>query len=213
MAGEEVEVTLMFLDIRDFTGFSERTPARDVVGTINRLFERVVPSIHAHGGRVDKYVGDGLLAVFGAPRRQPDHADEALAAALEIARSLCEPRQDEQDEELPEIGIGLSSGTVVAGNVGGDGRFEFTVIGDAVNVASRVEAATRQTGDIVLVAERTVSLLEHAEVELVERTGVELKGKSETVSVYAPKDGPKLKSTGEPADESSNRHTHRPAVP
>ncbi len=202
MAGEEVEVTLMFLDIRDFTGLSERTPAREVVGTINRLFERVVPVIHAHGGRVDKYVGDGLLAVFGAPRRQPDHADEALATALEIARSLSE-QHDEHDEDLPEIGIGLSSGTVVAGNVGGDERFEFTVIGDAVNVAARVEAATRQTGDSVLVAERTVSLLQHAEVELVERTGVELKGKSETVSVYAPKDGPKSKAAEQPAGEAA----------
>lgn len=215
MAGEEVEVTLMFLDVRNFTGFSERTPAREVVGSINRLFERVVPIIHAHGGRVDKYVGDGLLAVFGAPRRQPDHADEALAAALEITSSLFEGRDDapegdhgaeadDKHEEVLEIGIGLSSGTVVAGNVGGDGRFEFTVIGDAVNVASRVEAATRQSGDRVLVAERTVSLLQHPEVELVERTGIELKGKSETVPVYAPKDGPRSDSTEQAAGEAAS---------
>lgn len=181
-AGEEVEVTLMFLDVRDFTGFAERTPARDVVATINRLFELIVPPIHAHGGRVDKFVGDGLLAVFGAPRRQPDHADQALAAALEIADAL-----EDQDEELLEIGIGLSSGAVVAGNVGGDGRFEFTVIGDAVNVASRIEAATRQSGDTVLIADRTRSLLRHSDAELVERAGIELKGKSDTVCVYAPK--------------------------
>ncbi len=209
MAGEEVEVTLMFLDARNFTGFSERTPAREVVGAINRLFERVVPIIHAHGGRVDKYVGDGLLAVFGAPRRQPNHADEALAAALEIAGALSHSDGDagkeghgEQDEVL-EIGIGLSSGTVVAGNVGGDGRFEFTVIGDAVNVASRVEAATRETGDSLLVAERTVSLLQHPDVELVERTGIELKGKRETVPVYAPEAG---------APQTPNRHTRRPTA-
>src|SRR5512142_399490 len=84
LAGEEVEVTIMFLDIRDFTGFAERTPADEVVAAINRLFEQIVPIIHAHDGRVDKFVGDGLLAVFGAPRRAPDHADRALAAAHEI---------------------------------------------------------------------------------------------------------------------------------
>jgi adenylate cyclase len=179
LAGEEVEVTLMFIDVRNFTGFAERTPAREVVSTINRLFERIVPLIHARGGRVDKFVGDGLLAVFGAPRRQPDHADEALAAALEIADAAAAAG------EL-EIGIGLNSGTVVAGNIGGDQRYEFSVIGDPVNVAARVEAATRQTGDAVLLAGRTVELLtEDPSVELVERRGIELRGRKETVAVYA----------------------------
>jgi adenylate cyclase len=178
LAGEELEVTLMFIDVRNFTGFAERTPAREVVSTINRLFERIVPIIHAHGGRVDKFVGDGLLAVFGAPRRQPDHADKALAAALEIAAAAGAAG------EL-EIGVGLNSGPVVAGNIGGDQRYEFSVIGDAVNVAARVEAATRQTGDTVLLAARTAELLKQPPVELVERPDVELRGKQETVPVYA----------------------------
>jgi adenylate cyclase len=178
LAGEQVEVTLMFIDVRSFTSFAERTPAGDVVAALNRLFERIVPIIHAHGGRVDKFVGDGLLAVFGAPRRLRDHADKALAAALEIAQAV--------GDGALQIGIGLNSGTVVAGNIGGDQRYEFSVIGDAVNVAARVEAATRQTGDTVLVADRTAALLTDPPVELVERTGVELKGKRDTVRVYAP---------------------------
>jgi adenylate cyclase len=178
LAGEEIEVTLMFIDVRNFTGFAERTPAREVVSAINRLFERIVPIIHSHGGRVDKFVGDGLLAVFGAPRRQPDHADKALVAALEIADAAA------AGGEL-EIGIGLNSGTVVAGNIGGDHRYEFSVIGDPVNVAARVEAATRETGDAVLLAGRTAELLRQAPVELVERPGVELRGKQQTVPVYA----------------------------
>jgi adenylate cyclase len=177
LGGEEVEVTLMFIDVRNFTGFAERTPAREVVSAINRLFERIVPIIHSRGGRVDKFVGDGLLAVFGAPRRQPDHAGQALAAALEIADAAATAG------EL-EIGVGLNSGTVVAGNIGGDQRYEFSVIGDAVNVAARVEAATRQTGDAVLLAGRTVELLKDPPVELVERAGVELRGKRATVAVY-----------------------------
>lgn len=181
LEGEEVEVTIMFIDIRNFTGFAERAPARDVVAAINQLFARIVPVIHSHGGHVDKFVGDGLLAVFGAPRRQADHADQALAAALEIERSV----HSRPGGEL-QIGIGLNSGVAVAGNVGGGGRFEFSVIGDVVNVAARVEAATRQTGDTILLAERTLELLRGAAVTLVERVGVTLRGKSEIVRLYAP---------------------------
>jgi adenylate cyclase len=181
LAGEEVEVTIMFIDIRDFTGFAERHSAPEVVATVNRLWERAVPVIHAHAGHVDKFVGDGLLAVFGAPRRLPDHADHALAAAVEIAGAV----EDEFRGEL-SIGVGLNSGTVVAGNVGGAGRLEFSVIGDAVNVAARVEAATRQTGDAILVSEHTRRLLTRDDVELQGRPEVPLKGKTEAVALYAP---------------------------
>ncbi|HLX47460.1 MAG TPA: adenylate/guanylate cyclase domain-containing protein [Streptosporangiaceae bacterium] len=177
LAGEEVEVTIMFVDIRDFTGFAERAPAPVVVATINQLFEQVVPVIHSHGGHVDKFVGDGLLAVFGAPRRQPGHADAALAAALEIEQSV-------RSGQL-RVGIGLNSGPVVAGNVGGAGRLEFTVIGDAVNVAARVEAATRQTGDTILLAQHTADLLSN-QVTLIPRPDVLLKGKAGAAVLYAP---------------------------
>jgi adenylate cyclase len=180
LEGEEVEVTIMFVDVRNFTGFAESTSARNVVAAINRLFERIVPILHAHGGRVDKFVGDGLLAVFGAPRQQSDHADRALAAAIEIDGEM----HSTSPVEL-EVGIGLNSGVVIAGNVGAVGRVEFTVIGDAVNVASRVEAATRETGDSVLVTERTRALLSERHAPLVERVGVTLKGKRENVRLYA----------------------------
>ena len=184
LEGEEVEVTIMFIDVRDFTTFAEHTPAPEVVAAINRLFETVVPIIHEHGGRVDKFVGDGLLAVFGAPRRQEDHADRALEAALEIERAV----RSSSAGDL-EIGIGLNSGTVVAGNVGGSGRLEFSVIGDPVNVAARVEAATRQTGDTILLAERTKELLRSSDCPLVERQGASLKGKTENVRLFAPEPG------------------------
>jgi adenylate cyclase len=190
LSGEQVEVTIMFIDIRDFTGFAERTSAEDVVAAINELFEQFVAVIHDEGGRVDKFVGDGLLAVFGAPRRMADHADRALAAALRIAGEL-------HSSQSLRIGIGLNSGTVVAGNVGGAGRLEFSVIGDPVNVAARVEAATRQTGDTILVAERTRELLAREHPTLIERPGVTLKGKSDPVRVYAPD-----LSNAEPSPES-----------
>src|SRR5439155_14850334 len=115
--------------IRDFTGFASKSSATEVVATLNRLFELVVPVIHDHHGHVDKFVGDGLLGVFGAPRRQHDHADQALAAALTIAGRV----EGEFGGEL-QIGVGLNSGTVVAGNVDGAGRLEFSVIGGAVIV-------------------------------------------------------------------------------
>jgi class 3 adenylate cyclase len=182
LAGEEVEVTMMFIDIRNFTGFAERTSAAEVVATINRLFERAVPIIHERGGHVDKFVGDGLLAVFGAPRRQPDHADQALGAAFGIERAV----EDEFAGEL-SIGVGLNSGEVVAGNVGGAGRLEFSVIGDAVNIAARVEAATRETGDTILISEHTRRRLSGAAASsLEERPTVPLKGKAEAVALYAP---------------------------
>lgn len=181
LGGEEVEVTIMFVDVRGFTGYAEARSARQVVATVNRLFERAVPIIHAHSGHVDKFVGDGLLAVFGAPRRQTDHADQALAAALEIEQGV----REEFGADL-QVGIGLNSGTVVAGNVGGAGRLEFSVIGDTVNVAARVEAATRQTGDVILIAEPTVELLRDSRVALDERPDVALTGRREAISVYAP---------------------------
>ncbi|MDQ3953519.1 MAG: adenylate/guanylate cyclase domain-containing protein [Actinomycetota bacterium] len=183
LAGEEVEVTMMFLDVRDFTGFAERAPAQDVVAAINRLFELVVPVVHEHEGHVDKFVGDGMLAVFGAPRRRPDHADLALAAAVAVADAV----RAELGDEL-QVGIGLNSGMVVAGNVGGGGRYEFSVIGDAVNVAARIEAATRATGDTILVSERTKELLK-SPPPLTERPGVTLKGKKEPVRLFAVRAG------------------------
>jgi len=182
LEGEEVEVTVMFLDIRGFTVLAERLSARDVVAVLNRLFDRIVPIVHEHGGQVDKFVGDGLLAVFGAPRRQEDHADQALAASLAIAATV----EREFGDEVA-IGIGLNSGRVIAGNVGGAGRFEFSVIGDAVNVAARVESATRRTGDTILISEHTRALLSETSAAGVEaRPPMTLKGKRDAVSLFSP---------------------------
>ncbi|AMT73863.1 hypothetical protein ABG82_15495 [Mycobacteroides immunogenum] len=178
--GQEVEVTALFLDVRGFTGYSEHRPASEVVAMLNDLFGIVVPIIGKHGGHVDKFVGDGLLAVFGAPQPHRDHADRALAAALEIARTL------DTRPGGPQVGIGLNSGPVVAGNIGGAGRFDFTVIGDTVNVAARVESATRLTGDAILLSEQTLERLENASMATITaRPTIPLRGKSETVALYA----------------------------
>jgi adenylate cyclase len=180
LRGEEVDATILFLDVRGFTSFVERAEAQDVVTLLNRLFALIVPIIGEHGGHVNKFLGDGLLAIFGAPTKLEDHADRAVEAAIEIARSV----EKEFGHEL-QIGIGLNSGPVVAGNVGGAGRLEFSVIGDPVNTAARVEAATRRTGDPILVTDATCSRLTRQELDLEERPAQELKGKRDPVPVYA----------------------------
>ena len=149
--GEQVEVSILFCDVKDFTAFAADAEAGEVVSCLNALFEVVVPVIAAEGGHVDKFEGDGLMAVFGAPQQFPDHADRALRAAIEIDR-----RVNVLGDGGPfEIGIGINTGRVVAGSVGGAGRLNFSVIGDAVNVAARVEAETRLTGDDLLLTAAT----------------------------------------------------------
>lgn len=178
--GFEAEVSLLFCDARDFTGFASRSDAEEVVASINRLFETVVPIIAREGGHVDKFIGDGLLAVFGAPERFDDHAVRAVRAAVTIAQQV-----NHGDADLLEVGVGVNSGKVVAGSIGGAGRLDFSVIGDAVNVAARVEAETRQTGDEVLITASTCELCGDS-LELESRGARRLKGKKEPVELFAP---------------------------
>jgi adenylate cyclase len=174
LRGEELEVSILFMDVRGFTSYAERAAATEVVSRLNDLFDLVVPIVLAHGGHANKFIGDGLLAVFGAPERHADHAARAVAAAREIAQLRL------------NVGIGVNTGRVVVGTIGGGGRRDFTVIGDPVNTAARVEAATRETGDTVLVTEATLRALgTHEDFE--ERPAVPLKGKTEIVRLFAPR--------------------------
>jgi adenylate cyclase len=177
--GVEVDVSIMFCDVPNFTPFAERATAKQIVAALNSLFETIVPVIGRHGGRVDKFIGDGLLAVFGAPEGFPDHADRALAAGLEILDEV-----DRSDVPL-EVRIGINSGRVVAGSIGGAGRLNFSVIGDAVNVAARVEAATRTTGDELLLTRASCDALSR-EATLVSRGSISLRGKSDAIELLAP---------------------------
>jgi class 3 adenylate cyclase len=182
LRGEVVETSLLFLDVREFTAFTERAAAHEVVAGLNALFEVVVPVILRHGGHANKFIGDGLLAVFGAPERHADHAVRAVAAAREIARLV----RGGAAGDL-QIGIGVNSGRVVVGTIGGGGRRDFTVIGDPVNTAARVEATTRLTGDEILITEHTLRALGPDGDDFVERPSQPLKGKAATVRLYAPR--------------------------
>ncbi len=174
-AAAEMDVTILFLDIRGFTALADGADPQEVVDTLNRFFELAVPVVTRHGGQVDKFIGDGLLAVFGAPIEGDDHADNAMRAALEIDRRT----------ELA-VGIGVHTGRVVVGNVGGGGRLDFTVIGDVVNTAARIEAATRRTGDTILFSAQTRERLRDLDVPSMERPAVRVKGKRAPLPLYAP---------------------------
>lgn len=177
--GVEVDVSIMFCDVRGFTSYAETAEATEVIAALNRLFETIVPIVDRHGGHVDKFMGDGLLAVFGAPEAYADHADRAVEAACEIVAAV-----NGAGNGLA-VHAGVNTGRVVAGSIGGAGRLNFSVIGDAVNVAARVEAATRDTGDEVLITAATRNAMTRP-LKLVSRGTVPLKGKSEPVEVCAP---------------------------
>ena len=180
--GFEVDISILFCDVRAFTSYAETAGPAEVVATLNRIFAAIVPVIESHGGHVDKFLGDGLLAFFGVPERHTDHADRALAAACELVEAV-----DALDIGLA-VGAGVNTGRVLAGAVGGAGRLNFSIIGDAVNVASRVEGMTRKTGDDVLLTAATRDALEHP-VPLTSRGTLRLKGKSEPLELFAPGDG------------------------
>jgi class 3 adenylate cyclase len=178
-AGERREVTVMFVDVRDFTPFAEANSAEDTVARLNALFEIVVPAVVDAGGHVNKFLGDGALAVFGAPNDLADHADSAVAAAVLIHRLVAE----RFDGEL-RIGIGINTGLVIAGTIGGAGKLEFTLIGDTVNVAARVEQLTKTTGDAILLTHHCVDALASRPTGLTDRGSHALKGKSAEVQVF-----------------------------
>ena len=176
--GVEVTVSIMFVDVRGFTSFAERADATEVVATLNGLFEVIVPIISRHGGHVDKFIGDGLLASFGAPEGYADHADRAVSAGVDIVHAVNTP-----ETEL-RVAVGINTGRVVAGSIGGAGRLNFSIIGDPVNTAARVEAATRDTGDDLLITRDTCECLTRP-LPLVSRGTVPLKGKADPVEVLA----------------------------
>jgi adenylate cyclase len=179
---EHALVTALFVDIRDFTRFAHGSSAREALALLNDFFDLVVPLLVEHGGHANKFLGDGLLGVFGAPTRAPDHANRAVASAVAIAAAT-----EQRFGGRVRVGVGVNSGLVLAGMVGGGGTFEFGVIGDPVNVAARVEKATRELGEPVLLTEATRCLLDASDFVLEPRGCLSLQGKPDPVPVYAPR--------------------------
>ncbi len=172
--------TVAFVDIRGFTAYADGATARETVAFLNEFFAVVIPVVEKHGGVVNKLLGDGLLAAFGAPKPLPDHADRALAAAVAIQAGV-----ESEFGGRCRIGIGINSGLILSGTMGAGGCTEIGLIGDPVNVAARVQDATRELGERILVTEAAAALVETREFRLEARGKLELRGKGEAVGVYA----------------------------
>jgi adenylate cyclase len=179
------EVTVLFSDIRDFTSFSESLPPGAVLQFLDEYFGHMSHLVKAHDGIVNKFLGDGMLAFWGVPQKNPRHAELAVKAALDMRKVVEELNQVRRNNGAQpiRIGIGIHTGQVAAGMLGGADQHEYTVIGDAVNVASRVEGLTKQLGVDILVSESTWAQLGnrysgHKSLQNV-------KGRQEGVVVYA----------------------------
>jgi adenylate cyclase len=172
-------VTIVVVDIRGFTTLADRSTAREAVSYLNEFFGLVIPLLEAHGGHPNKLLGDGFLGVFGAPERLPDHADRALAAAADMLAAV-----ESHFGERCRIGIGINSGLVLVGTIGGGGLAEYGVIGDPVNVAARIQDATRELREPLLLTEATRCMLDDADTALKAHGSLRLKGKSEPVAIY-----------------------------
>ncbi len=187
LAGMEREVTILFCDIRGFTHLSEDMKARDVVSLLHEIFQLVSDKILEHGGTIDKFIGDSVMAYFGAPMLQDDHAARAVHAAVAILdvleqRNTAIAIRTEEGEQPVEVGIGIHSGMVVVGNIGSDRRTDYTAVGDAVNVAHRLEKLARP-GEI-LVSE-AVQRRVRAEQPMRFEGERQLSGREEPVHVYS----------------------------
>src|ERR687898_698962 len=188
LGGSRVVGTVMFTDIREFTAFTERTQPDRVIDLLNEYFGEMIDAIFHHGGTLVGYLGDGLLAVFGAPIPLDDHADRALAAAREML-AVRLPRFNRRVRERTlgngfEMGIGLNSGLFVAGNVGSARRLEYTVYGDTVNTASRIEGMTKATRQSVLIADSTRQALLRPPSDLVQVGDFDVRGKQSSIRLW-----------------------------
>jgi adenylate cyclase len=185
LGGKQLEVTILFCDLRDFTSLSEKRSAQEIVVMLNEYFTEMVDCVMGEGGVVDKYIGDNIMAVFGAPVSRPDDAARAVRASVKMRGALA--RLNTRFEQLgrPNLrfGIGLHTGEVVAGNIGSVKRMEYTVIGDAVNLASRLESKTKELGTDLLISDATY---ERAKDGIVaEASGaIHVKGREQPVTIY-----------------------------
>lgn len=184
MKGSKVEASVLFVDIRDFTSLSEDKTPESIVDLLNEYFSRITESVIKHGGHLNKFVGDEAMAIFGAPISNPRHAEAAIKAALDIREKIehFDKKKDMDDVDI-QVGIGVNSGEILAGNIGSQKKMEYTVIGDNVNVASRLTSMAKP-GEI-LISRQTYDLIKENISVKVERRGmVAVKGKKIKIDVF-----------------------------
>jgi adenylate cyclase len=181
LQGRELGITVMFVDIRGFTRFATSKTPIMVVNRLNRLLDIATHIVFKNGGTVDKYIGDAVMAFWGAPTLDKRQAANALKTAIEIRDAIAK-------ETEFTVGVGINTGPAIVGNIGSSKRFEYTAIGDTVNVAARLEAATKDLGEGIVLAEAVVKKLAEEKVEmdgLRDKGEILVRGRSEPVHVYA----------------------------
>jgi len=179
LTGNEHDITVMFLDIRGFTSYSEHKSPAIVVHRLNELLEIVTHIIIKNGGMVDKYIGDAVMAIWGAPSADKKQASKACKAALEIKQII-------ESETDFKIGVGLNYGNAIVGNIGSSKRYDYTAIGDTVNTASRIEGLTKSLGEGIVVSESVIDKLHNEKVQFHfnDLGEVVVKGKNIKLHVY-----------------------------
>ena len=189
LGGETLDVTVMFCDIRGFTTLSENMKPERIVFLLNEYFTGLEKCIAKHGGVINKYIGDAIMALFGAPIQSASHASDAYAAACDMRKELVSLNERFKTQDLPQIhfGIGLHSGVVLAGNIGAENRMEYTVIGDTVNTASRIEGLCKTYKKDLLLSESTARKLkeQNTTVNLTLVDESEIRGRKEKVKLYS----------------------------
>lgn len=185
VGGSNKEVTIFFSDIRGFTSFSESRTPEEVVSMLNEYFAIMVRIIQQNHGIVDKFIGDAIMAVWGAPKTSVRDAQNAVRACIEMRKALAELNIKRKNKGQPPImiGMGLHTGPAISGTIGSDDRMEYTVIGDTVNMTSRIESSTKAFGTDLLVSEATAKAVEK-EFALEKAGAAEVKGKSEPLNLY-----------------------------
>lgn len=185
LGGSREEITIFFSDIRGFTSFSEKLSPEKLVHILNEYLSAMTNIILEHKGLVDKYIGDAIMAFWGAPMKNKEHAKTACEASLDMIKKLNELKKKWQKQGFPEIniGIGLNTGNAVIGNIGSSERFDYTAIGDNINLGSRLESLTKYYGVPIIISEKTK---EEAGKEFITRKldFVKVKGKNEPIKIY-----------------------------
>lgn len=189
LGGVRRESTVLFSDLRGFTSYAESRPPAEVVEVLNRYLGEMTDAIMDHGGTLVSYMGDGIMAVFGAPIEQPDHADRAIAAAREMLEmrlpGFRDWMRDAGHGDGFELGIGVNSGEVMSGQVGSERRMEYTTIGDTTNTAARLEGMSKGTEHQVLIADSTRAARVDAALDLVLVGDLEVRGRDQPIRVWS----------------------------
>lgn len=189
LGGETREVTVLFCDIRSFTAMSEKMEAAEVVSLLNKYFTALGKCITSHHGIINKYIGDAIMAIFGAPVKSENSAKDAYEAALDMRKALVEVNKDFEKEGLPELrfGIGIHTGPVFAGTIGAANRMEYTVIGDTVNTASRLESLCKTYKTDLLISEASAGKIQDQADMLTFIADTEIRGKTGTMKIFTAK--------------------------